>query len=196
MAVERSPASDWRRSSRSIAGPFALWMLVTGRIRSFVFAGTVVALGFASVRRACVRKSDATAIGWGCWEEHMEGPDGLVRTHEPCLRAWHSGAIEGSGQEPMPSGSRRVSRAPGRVVWSGDARSIARPRRRRDGGSRHVLPVVAPTIYHNGNNMISHAAGVRLLLWFRDARSAPSPWRWVGILSASRPRWRLTCRSV
>jgi hypothetical protein len=36
-----------------IAGPFALWMLVTGRIRSFVFAGTVVALGLRC--STCVR---------------------------------------------------------------------------------------------------------------------------------------------
>ena len=161
-----------------IAGPFALWMLVTGRIRSFVVAGAVVVLGFAVFDVRASESPLTTAIGWGSvLGRAYGGADGLVG--HTSLRAWALGAIE----DPARADAIWIALSVVLLVALCGLAMRDRSRDLDDGGM--AIPAMfclwsLLTIYHNGNNMILMLPAFAFL-WFRDARNA-SPWRWLGIL--------------
>src|SRR5258707_542769 len=75
-----------------IAGPIALWMLVSGRLRPVIFAAAVVCLGVAVYDARIGEHPLTTAGGW--WTvigSEYAGPDGLVG--HTSIRGWTQIAV-------------------------------------------------------------------------------------------------------
>ena len=161
-----------------IAGPFALWMLVTARIRSFVVAAVVVVLGLLAFDARASESPMTTLVGW--WSvlgRAYGGPDGLVG--HTSLRAWTLGAVE----DPARADAIWIVLSVALLVALCGLATRDRSRDLDDGGM--AIPAMfclwsLLTIYHNGNNMILMLPAFAFL-WFRDDHPA-SPWRWLGIL--------------
>jgi hypothetical protein len=161
-----------------IAGPVALWMLVTGRIRALIVAAGVVLLGVA-VYDARIGESPATtATGW--WRvigSEYSGPDGLVG--HTSIRAWaHSAA----GASSLADAIWLAASALLLLILCGMA--LRDRSRALDAGGLAVPAMFCLwsllAIYHNGNNMILMLPAFAFL-WFRDAAHA-SPSRWIAIV--------------
>jgi Glycosyltransferase family 87 len=157
-----------------IAGPFGLWMLVTGRIRSFLVAMIVVAFGAAMYDVRVMESPLVTAAGWGgVVGRAYGGRDGLVG--HMSIRAWAYSAIED------PSTADLVWLALSAALLMALCGLARRDRSRAldDGGM--AIPAMFGMwsllmIYHNGNNMILMLPAFAFL-WFRTGRwTSPSYW--------------------
>ncbi len=166
-----------------VAGPFALWMLVTGRIRSFIVAIAVVMLGLAVYDVRIWESPLVTAAGWGgVIGRAYGGPDGLVGNMN--IRAWAYRAIGD------PSIADLVWLALSAALLIGLCGLALRDRSRAldDGGI--AVPAMFGmwsllTIYHNGNNMILMLPAFAFL-WVRvDRWTLPSRWIPIAALEAA-----------
>ena len=166
-----------------IAGPFALWMLVTGRIRSFIVAIAVVALGVAVYDVRVGENPLVTVAGWGgVIGRAYGGPDGLVGNMN--IRAWAYSAIGD------PSIADLVWLALSAALLIGLCGLALRDRSRAldDGGM--AVPAMFGmwsllTIYHNGNNMILMLPAFAFLWFHVDRWTLPSRWIPLAALEAA-----------
>jgi hypothetical protein len=162
-----------------IAGPFALWMLVTARVRSFAVAVVVVLLGLAVYGVRAHEGLLTTAVGWGgVLGRAYGGADGLVG--HTSLRAWAYTAVE----DPAGADTIWIALSVALLIALCGLAVRDRSRRLDDGGM--AIPAMfclwsLLTIYHNGNNMILMLPAFAFL-WFRED-GWKSPWRWLGILA-------------
>ena len=150
-----------------IAGPFALWMLVTGRIRSLIVAMVVVALGLGMYDTRIAESPVVTVAGWGgVIGRAYGGPDALVG--HTSIRAWVFSAIDD------PASADVVWLAVSAALLIGLCVLAVRDRSRAlDEGGMAVPAMFGMwsllTIYHNGNNMILMLPAFAFL-WFRTDR--------------------------
>ena len=162
-----------------IAGPFALWMLVTARIRSLVVAAIVVCLGLAVFDARVSESPLTTVVGWGdVLGRAYGGPEGLVG--HTSLRAWVFDAVE----DPARADAIWIVLSVVLLVALCGLAMRSRSRDLDDGGM--AIPAMfclwsLLTIYHNGNNMILMLPAFAFL-WFRDDRRTSPSW-WLGILA-------------
>jgi glycosyl transferase family 87 len=157
-----------------IAGPFGLWMLVTGRVRSFFVAMIVVALGVAMYDVRVMESPLVTAAGWGgVIGRAYGGMEGLVG--HMSIRAWVNSAIE----DPSTAGLVWLTLSAALLIALCGL-ALRDPSRALDDGGMAIPAMFGMwsllTIYHNGNNMILMLPAFAFL-WFRtDRRTSPSYW--------------------
>jgi hypothetical protein len=160
-----------------IAGPIALWMAVTGRIRPLVTAIAVAAAGWAVYDARVGESPLTTARGlWHVLGEEYSGRAGLVgRTS---IRQWALMATDNAATADAIwiAASVLLLAVVCRLAWRD------RTRRLEDGGL--AVPAMfclwsLLVTYHNGNNMILMLPAFGFL-WFRDGGPAWS--RWIPIL--------------
>jgi len=161
-----------------IAGPIALWMLVTGRFRPLVTAATVVLLGGAVYDARIGESPITTAAGW--WTaiaSDYAGPDGLVG--HTSLRAWsHLASADAAVADAIWIAASILLLA----VLCGIAMRD-RSRALDEGGL--AVPALfclwsLLAFYHNGNNMILMLLPFAFL-WSRVNREASPVW-WIPIV--------------
>ena len=161
-----------------IAGPIALWMLVSGRIRPLAAAGAVVLGGWAIYDLRIGESPLTTAAGyWHVLGSEYAGTDGLVgRTS---LRGWTQLMTADAGQ------SDAWWIALSAVVLIAFCVLAARDRRALDAGGMAIPALFCLwsllTIYHNGNNLILMLPAFAFL-WCLDDR-ALWPSRWLPIVA-------------
>jgi hypothetical protein len=162
-----------------IAGPIALWMLLTGRIRSLVTAGAVVLAGWVLYDARIGESPLATAAGW--WHvigSEYAGPAGLVG--HTSIRGW---ALMISG-DPATADVLWIvaSAALLAAVWWVARRSSSDA---LDAGGIPALAVFCLwsllVTYHNGNNMILMLPAFAFL-WFRGGEQSPAM-HWIPIVA-------------
>jgi hypothetical protein len=162
-----------------IAGPIALWMLVTSRFRPLITAVAVVVLG-AAVYDARIGESPVTtAAGW--WKvigSVYAGSDGLVG--HTSIRAW----TQMAAYDPVIGDALWIAAS---VLLLAVLCGVAmRDRSRALEAGGLAVPAMfclwsLLATYHNGNNMILMLPAFAFL-WFRDDRHAPAA-RWIPILA-------------
>lgn len=161
-----------------IAGPIALWMLVTGRFRPLIAAAAVVLVGGAVYDVRIGESPVTTAAGW--WKvisAEYGGPEGLVG--HTSIRAW-ARIVSG---DPIRADAIWIAAS---VLLLAVLCGIAMRDRSRalDEGGLAVPAMFCLwsllAIYHNGNNMMLMLPAFAFL-WFRADRQA-SPSRWIPIL--------------
>lgn len=161
-----------------LAGPIALWMLVTGRLRPLIAAAAVVLGGWAVYDARIGESPLATAAGyWHVLRSEYAGPDGLVGNTS--IRGWTRIVAPDTATADALWVALSALLLIG-VCW------LARRDRMRplDAGGLAVPSLFCLwsllVIYHNGNNMILMLPAFAFL-WFHDDRR-PSPWRWIPIV--------------
>ncbi len=161
-----------------IAGPVALWMLVTGRVRPLLMASAVVFFGVAVYDVRIGESPMTTAIGWfQVLGAEYSGPDGLVGNTS--LRAW---AQEVTASPALADATWIAGSVALLVVLCGVAMR-GRSRRLDQGGL--AIPAMfclwsLLAFYHNGNNMILILPAFAFL-WFRDDAPGGAR-RWIPML--------------
>jgi hypothetical protein len=165
-------------SKPHIAGPIALWMMVTRRFRALLVSMAVVGAGWG-IYDLRIGESPLTTSG-GYWEvlrELYSGPDGL--TGRTSIRAWTSAAVSNPRTaDVLWLGASLLFIA---VVWLRARRDPRRP--------LHAGGIAIPglfclcsllAIYHNVNNLLLMLPAFAFL-WFHDAPHRS--WRrWLPIL--------------
>jgi hypothetical protein len=160
-----------------IAGPIALWMLLTGRIRPLVTAGAVALAGWAVYDARIGENPLTTAAGW--WhvvQSEYAGVSGLVG--HTSIRGW---ALIASS-DPATADVLWISASgillAGLWLLARRGRSLA-----LDAGGIAVPAVFCLwsllVTYHNGNNMILMLPAFACL-WFRDDGASPAA-HWIPI---------------
>jgi Glycosyltransferase family 87 len=162
-----------------MAGPIALWMLLTSRFRPLITAVAVV-VGGAAVYDARIGESPVTtAAGW--WKvigSVYAGSDGLVG--HTSIRAW----TQMAAHDPVIGDALWIAAS---VLLLAALCGIAmRDRSRALEAGGLAVPAMfclwsLLATYHNGNNMILMLPAFAFL-WFRDDRYAWAP-RWIPILA-------------
>ena len=165
-----------------IAGPIALWMLVTGRIRPLVAAAAVIAAGWALYDARIGENPLTTAVGyWHVLGSEYAGPSGMVG--KTSIRGWTQIVTAD------PGSADALWVALSGFLLAGVCWLATRNRRRgRDAGGLAVPSLFCLwsllAIYHNGNNMILMLPAFTFL-WFLDDRpTSPSHWIPIVVLQA------------
>jgi hypothetical protein len=161
-----------------IAGPFALWMLVTARFRPLVTAAAVVVLGGAVYDARIGEGPMTTAAGW--WNvirSTYAGSGGLVG--HTGIRAWAQTATD----DPVMADALWIAACALLLIVLCGIAMRDRSRALDDGGL--AVPAMfclwsLLAVYHNGNNMILMLPAFAFL-WFRDDRQG-SARRWIPIV--------------
>jgi Glycosyltransferase family 87 len=166
-----------------IAGPIALWMLVTGRFRPLMAAAAVVLLGGAVYDARIGESPVTTAAGW--WHvigSEYAGPDGLVG--HTSIRAWaHIAAAD-------PAVADAIWMTVSILLLAVLCAIAMRDRSRALDEGGLAVPAVfclwsLLAIYHNGNNMMLMLPAFAFL-WFRvDRQASPSCWIPMLVLQAA-----------
>lgn len=166
-----------------IAGPIALWMIATQRLRVLLVAAVVVVSGWGIYDGRVGENPLATVAGyWQVLRAIYSGPDGL--TGRTSLRAW---MLAGTADPRMAD-----------AIWIGVSGLLVLgvwllanrdPRRRLDAGGLAVPGLFCLcsllTIYHNVNNLILMLPAFAFL-WFLDSpRTAPRRWVPIVLLQAA-----------
>ncbi len=162
-----------------IAGPMALWMLVTGRIRPLLAAGAVVGGGWAIYDARIGESPLTTAVGyWHALGSQYAGADGLVgRTS---IRGWvHLLTADAGVADAWWIALAALLLI---VVFA----LAARDRRRSLDAGGLAIPALFGmwsllATYHNGNNLILMLPAFAFL-WCLDDR-VPGAWRWAPIVA-------------
>jgi hypothetical protein len=161
-----------------IAGPIALWMVVTGRARVAIVAAAVVLAGWTAYDARIGENPLTTLEGYlGVLGRLHAGPDGLLGRTD--LRGW-SRIVTAD-----PRAADALWIAVSTLLLAG-AWWLARrdPRRPLAAGGLAVLSLFCLwsllAFYHNTNNLIMMVPAF-VFLWFLDDRSA-LPRRWVPIV--------------
>jgi hypothetical protein len=157
-----------------IAGPIALWMLVSGRIRPLIAAGVVVFGGWA-LYDARIGESPLTTVAgyWRVLGSEYAGTAGLVgRTS---VRGWTRLMTADAGV------SDACWLAVSAILLAGVCWLAARDRRRAlDAGGVAVPGLFCLwsllTFYHNGNNLILMLPAFAFLWFTGDRSTTPSQW--------------------
>jgi len=165
-----------------IAGPIALWMLVTGRIRPLVAAAAVIVAGWAVYDVRIGEHPITTAVGyWHVLGSEYAGPLGLVG--HTSIRGWTQIATADTGTADALWLALSALLLIG-VCW------LARRDRSRalDAGGLAIPSLFCLwsllVIYHNGNNMILMLPAFAFL-WFPDVqRTSRSHWMPIVVLQA------------
>ena len=161
-----------------IAGPIALWMLVTSRFRPLITAVAVVVLGAAVYDVRIGESPVTTAAGW--WKvigSVYAGSDGLVG--HTSIRAW----TQVAAHDPVIGDALWIAAS---VLLLAVLCGVAmRDRSRALEAGGLAVPAMfclwsLLATYHNGNNMILMLPAFAFL-WFRDDRHASAA-RWIPIL--------------
>jgi hypothetical protein len=153
-----------------LAGPIALWMLVTGRIRPLAVASAVVLAGWAVYdARIGERPLTTAAAYWHVLGSQYAGPEGLVGLTS--LRGLTRLAITDSARADAIWIALSVLLLAVLCILAARDRSRALDR----GGL--ALPAMfclwsLLVTYHNGNNMMLMLPAVAFLWFHGDARSA------------------------
>ena len=166
-----------------IAGPIALWALVTGRARVVIVAAAVVIAGWTAYDARIGENPLATLAGYyGVLGRLHAGPDGLVgRTG---LRGWTTmlTADSRAADAWWIAGSAFVLAG---IVWL-----VRRdPRRPLASGGLAITSLFCLwslfAFYHNTNNLIMMLPAF-VFVWFVDDRSSsPRPWVPIVLLQAA-----------
>jgi hypothetical protein len=159
-----------------IAGPIALWLLVTGRVRPLIAAAAVVIAGWAVYDARLGENPLTTAAGyWHALGLQYAGPDGLV------------------GHTSIRGALRLIVRdtATADAIWIVLAvlllialvRLAMRDRSRALDEGGLAVPAMfclwsLLVTYHIGNNLILMLPAF-VFLWFHE--EPPAPWRWIPI---------------
>lgn len=157
-----------------IAGPMALWLLVTGRVRPLLAAAAVVAAGWAVYDARIAEHPLTTAAGyWRALNSQYAGPDGLV------------GQTSVRGVARLLAGDTATADA----IWLALAglllvvliRLALRDRSRALDAGGLAVPAMfclwsLLVTYHNGNNLILMLPAFAFL-WCHD--QPRTPWRWI-----------------
>jgi hypothetical protein len=161
-----------------IAGPVALWVALTGRLRVVIAAGVVVAAGW-TIFDAHVGEWPLATLGgyWRVLGDQYGGREGL--TGATSIRAWtHAAAATPGAADAWWLGLSALLLAG--IIW------LARrdPRRALDEGGLAVPAMLCLwsllSVYHNINNLILMLPAFAFL-WYRDDRRA-RPIRWVPLV--------------
>ena len=161
-----------------IAGPIAIWMLVTARFRPLVTAAAVVSLGVAVYDVRIGESPITTADGWlKVIGSTYAGSDGLVGNTS--LRAW---ALIVAGDHGVAD---TLWIAAALLLLAGLCGLAMRDRSRALDEGGLAVPAMfclwsLLVMYHNVNNMILMLPAFAFL-WFREDRHASVP-RWIPIL--------------
>jgi hypothetical protein len=161
-----------------IAGPIALWMLVTGRLRPLIAAAFVIVAGWALYDARIGEHPFTTVAGyWHVLGSEYAGPLGMVG--HTSIRGWTQ----------IVTADTRTADALWLVLSAllliGVCGLARRDRSRAlDAGGLAVPGLFCLwsllVIYHNGNNMILMLPAFTFL-WFLDV-GRPSPSHWVPIV--------------
>ena len=162
-----------------IAGPIALWMMVTGRFRPLIAAAAVVLVGWVLYDARIGENPVTTAAAyWHVLGAEYTGPNGLIGRSS--IRGWTRMVTGDPGEADAFWIALSVLLLIG-VCW------VARRDRSRslDAGGLAVPAMFCLwsllVSYHNGNNMILMLPAFAFL-WFRGDR-ATSPWHWIPIVA-------------
>jgi Glycosyltransferase family 87 len=165
-----------------LAGPIALWMLVTGRVRPVVIAAAIVLLGVAVYDLRIGESPLTTAAGW--WHalrSTYAGPDALVG--HTSLRGWLDSVVADANALDATWIASSLALL---IVLCVIARRD--PRRPVDSGGLAIPAMFCLwsllAIYHNGNNMILMLPAFAFL-WFRDASQTLVQWLPLAALQAA-----------
>jgi len=161
-----------------IAGPIALWMLVSGRLRPLIAAAAVACLGVAVYDARIGERPLTTAAGW--WTvigSEYTGPDGLVG--HTSIRGWAQIAV------PDPAAGDAIWIAVSLLILIVLCGIALRDRSRALDEGGLAIPAMfclwsLLVTYHNGNNLILMLPAFAFL-WFHVDRRA-SPLRWIPIV--------------
>lgn len=166
-----------------IAGPIALWMLVTGRVRPLLVAAAAVLAGWA-VYDARIGESPLTTIAgyWQVLRVEYGGATGLVG--HTSIRAW---AWMAAGDAATADA---VWIAVSVLLLAGLCALAARGRSRAldDGGI--AVPALfclwsLTVTYHNGNNLILMLPAFAFLWYHGDRRTPLRQWLPIVMLQAA-----------
>jgi hypothetical protein len=165
-----------------IAGPIALWMLVTGRIRPLVAGAAVIVAGWAVYDARIGENPLTTAVGyWHVLGSEYAGPFGLVG--KTGIRGWTQTVTADSGTaDALWVGLSAL-------LLAGACWLATRDRQRAlDAGGLAVPSLFCLwsllAIYHNGNNMILMLPAFTFLWFLDDRRTSPSHWIPIVVLQA------------
>ena len=162
-----------------IAGPIALWMMATGRVRPLLAAAAVVLVGWALYDARIGENPLTTAAGyWHVLGSEYSGPYGLVG--HTSIRSWTWMATGDPRKADALWIALSVLLLIG-VYWlAGRDRSRA-----LDAGGLAVPAMCCLwsllVTYHNGNNMILMLPAFAFL-WFRGDGGTPA-WQWIPIVA-------------
>lgn len=169
-------------SKPHIAGPIALWMLVTGRIRPLVVAAAVIVALWAVYDARIGENPLTTAAGYRhVLGSEYAGPYGLVG--KTSIRSWMRIVTADSG-----TADQLWLALSGLLLIGVFGLARRDPSRALDAGGLAVPSLFCLwsllAIYHNGNNMIL-VLPVFAFLWFLDdRRTSPSHWIPIVVLQA------------
>ena len=151
-----------------IAGPIALWMMVSGRLRPLIAAAAVVCLGLTVYDlRLGEYPLKTVAEWWSVIGSEYGGPDGLVG--QTSIRAWIQIAV----RNPVAADAMWI--VVSLLILIGLCGIAMRDRSRALDEGGMAIPAMfclwsLLVTYHNGNNLILMLPAFAFL-WF-DARSA------------------------
>ena len=159
-----------------IAGPSALWLLLTGRVRPLIAAAVVVGTGWAVYDARIAESPLTTAAGyWRALGSQYAGPGGLVgRTS---LRGWTRLVTT----DTPAADALWIALAV--LLLIGVCRRAMRDRSRALDAGGLAVPAMfclwsLLVTYHNGNNLILMLPAFAFLWYHHDP---PAPWRWIPI---------------
>ena len=160
-----------------IAGPIALWMLVTGRVRALLTAAGLV-LVLWSVYDARIGESPLTTFAgyWSVLGSQYAGPNGLVG--HTSIRAWAQMATT----DATTADALWIALAG--LLLIGVYRLAGRDRSRALDEGGLAVPALfclwsLLVTYHNGNNLILMLPAFAFLWFHGEPRT---PWRWIPIV--------------
>lgn len=165
-----------------IAGPIALHVMLTGRVRMAIVASAVVLVGWASYDARIGEAPLATASGyWHVIGEQYAGRDGL--TGKTSVRQWTRASVDdpGTADAWWVSVSALLLIA---TAWL--ARRGPRPATGADALAGPALLCLWSllAIYHNTNNLILMLPAFAFLWWLDDERTSPRRWVPLVLLQA------------
>jgi hypothetical protein len=157
-----------------IAAPIALWMLVTGRLRSLLTAAAVVAIGWG-VYDARIGESPLTTVA-GYWQvlgSEYTGPDGLIG--HASIRGWTRLAASD------PAAADALWLTLSLLLLIALCWLAARGRSGADAAGRLAIPGLFGlwsllVTYHNGNNAILALPAFAFLWLQRDHPASAAHW--------------------
>jgi hypothetical protein len=161
-----------------LAGPIALWMLVTGRLRQLLAAAAVVLTGWVVYDARIAESPLTTAAGyWRVLGEEYGGRDGLVG--HTSIRAWAWMATSNA------AAADRLWIAMSALLLIGLCALALRDRSRPLDEGGIAVPALfslwsLAVTYHNGNNLILMLPAFAFL-WYHGDRRTPLA-RWIPIV--------------
>lgn len=165
-----------------IAGPIALWMLVSGRIRPLLAAAAVVFAGWALYDARIGEHPLTTAAGyWHVLGSEYAGTYGLVG--KTSIRGWTQIVTADTGTADA------LWVALSALLLIGVCWLATRDRRRALDAGGLAVPTLfclwsLLAIYHNGNNLILMLPAFAFLWCLDDRPTSPSQWIPIVVLQA------------